>query len=517
MYSSTRLKLIILAASLAAASCGGNEPDNDAPALPPALTPAPPISPLTSPPVAPPVLPPVSPPILPPKPEETRLQDSRNDFVPADPNATTFAALAAGSGDTVDNATTDRWAGMLGRAAYQIEVPQNWNGMLVMYAHGYAGENNRLVVTTPSIRRYLIQSGYAWAASSYSKNFYDVRAGIEDTNALALAFTDIAKARGRTLTAPGKIYITGHSMGGHIAAAAVEDETFATANHKVRYNGAVPMCGMLGDTEWLDYIAGAQVTAQALAGLPDNPVQQWTNIAGQVKTALYSTFPTTITPLGQQFAEVIKNLTGGDRPMFNLGFTAGRSFTGPWGMFGGDGTVAGILNQSTFDTRRFIYVIDSAAAASSALNAAVLKLSAMPDANRLRTDGLRWIPRNNGEFRVPVLTLHTLGDLYAPFSMEQIYQKRVTAKGNGAWLVQRAIRGITHCDFSVAEQVEAFDAMVKWERTGIKPAGDDVVTATTVAAPLYGCTFTRWPDTEDDSSTNKATRQITAAAAPCPP
>jgi hypothetical protein len=89
----------------------------------------------------------------------------------------------------------------------------------------------------------------------------------------------------------------------------------------------------------------------------------------------------------------------------------------------------------------------------------------------------------SGNIHIPVVTLHTLGDLYVPFSMEQIYQKRVAAKGNSQWLVQRAIRGATHCDFTVAEQTEAFDAMVKWERDGVKPSGDDVVTPTTVAQP----------------------------------
>jgi hypothetical protein len=42
--------------------------------------------------------------------------------------------------------------------------------------------------------------------------------------------------------------------------------------------------------------------------------------------------------------------------------------------------------------------------------------------NRLRTDGLRWIPKANGEFRIPVVSIRTLGDLFVPFSMEQVYQ-----------------------------------------------------------------------------------------------
>jgi hypothetical protein len=60
---------------------------------------------------------------------------------------------AADGGDTFDYAGTSRWSGMLGGAQYKVEVPKNWNGKLVMYAHGYAGESNLLAANAPSIRR----------------------------------------------------------------------------------------------------------------------------------------------------------------------------------------------------------------------------------------------------------------------------------------------------------------------------------------------------------------------------
>src|SRR5690606_12496878 len=123
------------------------------------------------------------------------------------------------------HAATRRWHGVLNGAGYRVEVPENWHGMLVMYAHGYRGEVPDLTVDNPPMRQYLLDNGYAWAASSYSSNFYDVRTGVEDTNALALAFNDIAEQNGRSLPEPDKIYITGVSMGGHIAGAAIERET----------------------------------------------------------------------------------------------------------------------------------------------------------------------------------------------------------------------------------------------------------------------------------------------------
>jgi pimeloyl-ACP methyl ester carboxylesterase len=454
-------------------------------------------------------------PVPPPLPEDARPQDSR--VFTTDATATTFTAMAAAPGDVVDMATTSRYAGVLNGSNYRVEVPANWNGKLVMYAHGFAGNGAVLGVNNPAIRRYLIQNGYAWAASSYSKNYYDVRAGVEDTNALALAFNDITSKAGRTLAAPSRTYIHGHSMGGHITAAAIEDEAASTAKNKVKYAGAVPMCGVVGDTELFNQFAAMQVTAQALAGVPAYPTNKFADIRTQVTNALFTTFPSVPTATGAKYVSVLKNITGGERPMFAQGLAFGGSFPSAWGTFGSDGSLDGVLTANILDTNAYTYTIDGDAAGSTALNASVQKLTAAADANRLRRDGLRWVPKVNGEFKIPVVSIHTLGDLFVPFSMEQTYQKRVAAKGNSTWLVQRAIRGASHCDFTIAEQVEAFDAMIKWERDGVKPAGDDVVTPATVAAPTYGCTYTRNATGPDDGATTKQLRAGILASTPaCP-
>lgn len=448
-------------------------------------------------------------------PEETRTHDSRK--FTADATVTTFAAMPDAAGDVTAMSTTSRWAGVINGAAYRVEVPANWNGKLVMWAHGYAGDGAALRVDNPPTRRHLVQNGYAWAASSYSKNYYDVRAGVEDTNALANAFNTIAAANARTLAAPSKVYITGFSMGGHITAAAIEDETTATAVNKTKYAGAVPMCGVMGDTELFNQFGAMQVTAQALAGLPSYPFAKWSEISAQVTGALFTTFPSVPTATGVKYLSALQNITGGQRPMFTQGMQFGGTFPFAWGVFGGDGTVNGILNKNVLDTSAYTYTIDGDVAGSTALNAAVLKITPDADANRLRRDGLRWIPKVNGEFKIPVVSIHTLGDMYVPFSMQQAYQKRVAAKGNGVWLVQRAIRGASHCDFTVAEQVNAFEAMIKWERDGIKPAGDDVMTPATVAATTYGCTHTvNAPGPDDNAGTLQLRAGIAGTGGACP-
>ncbi len=488
MKTLLRLRLVMLAGAACVAACGGNGggggngPDKPPPTVP----------------------------------EETRAQDGKT-YTPSNPAATTFAAMPGVA------AGTDRWAGVLNGASYQVEVPTTWNGKLVMYAHGYAGEVPALNVGPPSIRRYLIENGYAWAASSYSKNSYDVRAGVEDTNALALAFNSIASANGRALPAPTRLYITGHSMGGHITGAAIEAETYATSKNKVRYNGAVPMCGVMGDTDLFNRFGAMQVTAQALAGVPSYPITKWSEIQGLVTNTLFSVFNSAnIVPTAQgvKYLSVVENLTGGDRPLFDQGVLFGQSFQSAYGLFGSDGTVFGILNKNVIDTNGFTYVIDGDVPGSNTLNAAAQKLTAAPDANRLRRDGLRWIPAINGEFNVPVVSIHTLGDLFVPFAMQQVYQQRAAAKGNSGMLVQRAIRGASHCDFTTAEQVQAFSDMVAWAEGGPKPAGDDVITPATVAAPTYGCAFTdNTLGADDVGSAASALRPAIAAALPgvCPP
>lgn len=430
-------------------------------------------------------------------PEESRPHDTIPYAVSsADATATTFAAMAAASGDTVDMSTTSRWAGVLDGAAYRIEVPANWNGELVMYAHGYAGEGLTLNAVNSSIRRYLVQNGYAWAASSYSKNSYDVRAGIEDTNKLALNFNTIAAARSRTLAKPSRTWIIGHSMGGHIAAAAVEAETYATANNKVRYDGSMPMCGVMGDTALFDTFAGMQAAAHVLSGFASTPLNQWSTIKA---TATFTLFGTTLgqSPTqpngsaGQAYYSVLQNLTGGTRPLFDLGYAYGQSFAGgPYGVFGTDTTTTGMTTKPTADTSGIVYKVDGNTTLSAQINATAPKAVAPADANRLRWDGLRWIPKVHGQPQVPVLTLHTLGDLFVPFNMQQVYNQRVSANGLGDKLVQRAIRGVSHCDFTNAEMAKGFADLVSWVKTGAKPGGDDVMTAATVAAPRYGCTYT---------------------------
>ncbi|RJF91794.1 alpha/beta hydrolase family protein [Noviherbaspirillum saxi] len=470
------------------AGCGGNSTDSPSTAIETGATATPPPTSAVT-----------------PTGQASRLQDSR--IYTLDPTALPFGPMAGVA------AETDRWAGVLNGSGYRIEVPKRWNGRLVLYAHGYDGLEPVLKVSDVPIRRYLVENGYAWAAASFSKNGYDVRAGVEDTNALALAFTTIAAQNSRPLPAPSKIYIVGASMGGHVAAAAIERETLETANNKVRYNGALSMCGVVGDTDLFNYATAYQLAAQYLGGLPATtfPVTDFAGKEERIKDALWRIFPLFPTDQGRKLSAAFISLTGGPRPIAEDSFKL-KPFQDPvWRRFGDDGTIEGILTKNIADTTGIAYQLDADPALSpeeQTMNATILRVTSASDANPRRTDGLRWVPKVNGQFDVPVVTLHSLGDLFVPFSMQQIYKRRALANGSDRWLIQRAIRSPGHCDFTITEQVEAFQSMVTWEQFGTKPAGDDVLNPAVVANANYGCSFTRNTTGPDDSGALNAVRKI---------
>jgi hypothetical protein len=370
--------------------------------------------------------------------------------------------------------TTTRLWGVHGGAGYRIEVPENWNGELVLYAHGFRGSGLELTVSNPPIRAYLIEHGFAWAASSYATNGYDVTQGVKDTHDLGTRFNGL-------VANPSRVYFTGTSMGGHITGVAIEQYPNA-------YDGAMPMCGVMGDNKLFDYFVENHLAAHALAGLDvpfPFPAGYTTTIVPQLRTLFGAPFPTTLTPLGEKFAGVVENLSGGDRPMFEPGFR----FSGTGGNFlltQGVGSAEG--TRTNVDT---VYQIDADPALSAdelALNAIVLRIDLDPQARH--EQGLAGVPAIEGTLSIPVLSMHTLGDLFVPFSMEQIYARRAAANGANDLLVTRAIRDINHCGFNTTEMERGFADLVNWVSNRVKPAGDDILTPAVVADPNFGCNFT---------------------------
>jgi fermentation-respiration switch protein FrsA (DUF1100 family) len=378
--------------------------------------------------------------------------------------------------DALEGTSTTRLWGLHNGAGFRIEVPDDWNGKLVLYAHGFRGAGLELTVSNPSIRQYLVTNGYAWAASSYSKNGYDVKQGVKDTHALGQLFNELVGN-------PTRTYITGHSMGGHITGVAIEQYPGA-------YAGALPMCGVMGDNELFDYFLDFNLVAQALASVPAEfpfPADYLTEVVPEVKAALGMPYPSILNLFGARLRGVTQNISGGPRPAFEISFLVWGDFLFTVGVTGGG---IGVAPGSVQDNSDAVYQVDSDPALSAeeiSLNAAVLRVSQDPQGRH--PNGLANIPTISGKLPIPVLSLHTIGDLFVPFSMEQIYARRAAAQGAADRLVVRAIRDHGHCGFAVSEQATAFADLVNWVENGVKPAGDDILDPSTVANPNFGCTF----------------------------
>ncbi len=106
-------------------------------------------------------------------------------------------------------------SGVLGGADYLIEVPANWTGGLVVFAHGIQRGPGRGDVRMPPIASHIIAEGHAWIASGYRAREYQPHLFIEDLVALRELFL-------KEIGQPRWSISYGQSMGGHITVASLE-------------------------------------------------------------------------------------------------------------------------------------------------------------------------------------------------------------------------------------------------------------------------------------------------------
>ncbi len=418
--------------------------------------------------------------------------------------------------DEVPGLPSSRYWGVDYGAAYRIEVPDSWNGDLVVYTHGYRGMGDELTVDNPPLREYYLSLGYAWLASSYSKNYYDVRAGVESTNSLVRYF----KAN---IGDPDRTFITGFSMGGHVIGAAIEQfpnvecrpgrgqriceriiRLLGKLSGGVKYDGAAPHCGVMGDEALFDYFGDFAYAAETLAGAPSQFPAPANYFDAIFLPTIFGLYTNPMELLGPNGAAAIPNaqgeklrtfttqVSGGPRPLADAAFPFFQQLL--FSFAGTDGTVDGVLSGNIYDNVVRDYQLDSDPATSAeevAFNDAIIRIARDPGVNPPRFLRVRRVPVIRGRIDIPVVSVHTTGDLFVPFSMQQIYAREVALKGRSRNLVSRATRAIGHCEFSPEELIETFNDLVTWVDTGVQPAGDDILDPANVADPLFGCGFSR--------------------------
>jgi pimeloyl-ACP methyl ester carboxylesterase len=354
--------------------------------------------------------------------------------------------------------------GELGGADYLIEVPANWSGGLVVFAHGIQRGPGRGDVRMPPIASHIIAAGHAWIASGYRAREYQPHLFIEDLVALRDLFV-------KEIGQPRWSIIYGQSMGGHIVVASLE-------LRPALYQGGLAECGLVDGIGIADYLMAYTAAAELIAGVPllDAPDRQaFGPLLEGVVRALG--LPGSYTAHGQQFDSVVKYLMGADQmgndlPLRLQGLQARYLLNimhRPRDLEHEPNP--GIRAASTVHIR---YRIDPGLGLTEEeLNARVRRVHPAKDARAPSVNPV--YAERTGRLTVPLLTLHETGDAWVPLSLEQSYRRRTIAAGTDHLLVQRVMRGPGHCAFDGVTRRQAFDDLVAWIERGVKPEGEDVL------------------------------------------
>jgi len=337
-------------------------------------------------------------------------------------------------------------------ASYEIDVPEPWNGDLVLYAHGIVEAS--LPVALPGaqdgysgMRARLLSAGFAVAASSFSSNGWSLDDAVRRTHQLSGIF---ASRVGR----PVRTFLAGHSMGALAVVKLAEQQPS-------QYDGVLAMCGPLGGANAeLQYAGDARVTFDYF-------------FPGLLPGSAFSVPPGTVyevAPPSPLFISVFTALSANPAATFQWAMAAKLPFANPSELGNSALYVVGFLLRYTndfvertngkipFDNQQVNYRLDVTADPatndylSGLLNSGVERFNAGQAA-------LNYYNRNyepTGQISVPVVTLHTLRDPAIPFAHETKFAQTVAAAGNSSWLTQHAIDRWGHCAFTPGEVDSAF-------------------------------------------------------------
>jgi len=355
-------------------------------------------------------------------------------------------------------------SGVLGGASYLIEVPENWRGGLVVFAHGIQRGPGPGAVFAPPIGSHILGEGHAWIASGYRAREYQPHLFIDDLVALRELFL---KEIGR----PRWSVIYGQSLGGHVVVASLELRPGL-------YQGGLAECGLVDGIGIADYLLAYTAAAELIAGVPLLDAADRETFARVLNERVVPALgmPGSYTARGRQFDSVVKYLMGADQsgrdlPLRQQGLS--RRYLPNMTYRHPDVEHETALGGRAASTAHIRYRIDPGLGLTEEeLNARVRRLHPAKDARSPAVNPV--YAERTGKLTVPLMTLHESGDAWVPLSLEQSYRRRTIAAGTGHLLVQRVMRAPSHCAFGEMRE-RAFDDLVAWIERGVRPEGEDVL------------------------------------------
>jgi pimeloyl-ACP methyl ester carboxylesterase len=334
-----------------------------------------------------------------------------------------------------------------------ICIPPSWNGMLVMYAHGYVAAQLPLALPTDQLAiggvfmpNVLLAQGFAFATTSYHKNGYAVEQASKDLiNLLAYFKTRVHRPLLRA-------FLVGASEGGEIVTMMIE-------RHPFKFAGALALCGPIsGATYQVKYLSDFRVVFDyffrgvfpfGAANVPPDAYLSWPiydSPTGKIATAIAS---------NPAAALQLYRVTGAALNPANSATAVSTALSILWYSVFGTNDLLSTAGGMPYDNRATVY---SGSADDAALNAGVERVPGIGQAKLY----LQLYFQPTGILLRPLVTLHNPLDPVVPYQHEIIYQKLVTRMGFGKHFT--SIQGTTpygHCNFSADEINAAFATLVQ--------------------------------------------------------
>src|SRR5262245_5581917 len=372
-------------------------------------------------------------------------------------------------------------AGELHGAPYRIRVPANWNGTLLVFAHGYRdkadhpGEiDNRNADIAPSaaLEAPLLAQGFALAGTAFKDNGWAIGDAILDAKDLAVFF------RGQ-VAKPDRTIFWAASVGTLPALKSMEQFNGIV-------DGALCLCAVgAGATRIWDNGLGLYLAYDVVFGVPPS----W-GTAGEVRNDL--DFETEVLA---KLAPELSNIA--NFPKFEfirlVAGSPGRGITPPpppafypgWVL-----TDMFFLTEARAELQRraggpFVQNLDQSYSLTPAEKAYLQGLGLpgpliddwLAQMNARRNIQAAPIARNyvihnadyNGKIKHPVLTLHTFIDPLVVVANESAYRELIASQGREDLLFQAYTNGRGHCAFTGPQILTGVNAINAWVLTGIRP------------------------------------------------
>ncbi len=341
-----------------------------------------------------------------------------------------------------------------GGEIYYICVPENWNGDLVVYAHGYVSifEPLSLPGEIDDILPAVVSQGYAFATTSLKVNGLAIQSGITDILELKDYFVT-------NYSEPELSYLAGGSQGGIIT-------TLLLERFPEEFDGGLSLCGPCGDFQkQLNHYADFRLLFEYFfPGLfPQDIENDFRNVPMTIIDNWETVYvPQVIATLSANPAKVQKLLKIGKVPIdklnpANLENSIGEAIISTlWYYFFTLENSIDILDGLAYDNTNKVYIGTGSFWDDLKINKKIIRVSGDPVAfQNVQNDY-----ETSGIMDVPLVMMHTTLDPIQLFWHQQLYTLKALSKHRLINVRPIKVERFGHCTFTDEELLDAFTRLV---------------------------------------------------------